>query len=93
MDELLCRRFLVSGRVQGVCFRASTARQARELSISGHAINLPDGRVEVIALGSREAMGRLEAWLHQGPEYSVVENVIAEDADSSAISGGGFRTG
>ena len=48
---MACRRFVVSGRVRGVWYRASTRRFAESLGLSGHALNLPDGRVEVLALG------------------------------------------
>ena len=46
-------RFVISGKVQGVFFRASTRNEARRLGLHGHARNLSDGRVEVIAYGSR----------------------------------------
>ena len=48
---MACRQFTVSGRVQGVFFRASTRDVATGLGLTGHAINLPDGRVEVLACG------------------------------------------
>ena len=48
------RLFTVHGRVQGVWFRDSTRREAERLAIAGHAINLPDGKVEVLACGSPE---------------------------------------
>jgi len=65
-------RFLVSGRVQGVFYRASTRAQARQLALTGHARNLPDGRVEVIAHGSPAALDALERWLWQGPPAAEV---------------------
>ncbi|GAA0722811.1 acylphosphatase [Dokdonella soli] len=72
-------RFLVSGLVQGVFFRASTQARARELGLSGHARNLRDGRVEVIASGSHEALAELEAWLHDGPPAACVDTVEREE--------------
>ena len=60
-------RFIVSGRVQGVWFRASTREQALALGLRGFARNLPDGRVEVLAAGDDAALDRLAAWLRQGP--------------------------
>ena len=68
-------RFLVSGRVQGVFYRASTREQAQRLGLTGHARNLPDGRVEVIAHGAPEALDALERWLWQGPPAARVDGV------------------
>jgi Acylphosphatases len=68
-------RFLVSGRVQGVCYRASTCEQALALGLAGHAKNLPDGRVEVLASGAAEALDALEHWLWQGPAGARVMTV------------------
>ena len=68
-------RFLVAGRVQGVFFRASTRRVAEQLGLAGHAINLPDGRVEVIASGPAAALTELEKWLWQGPAAARVDSV------------------
>jgi acylphosphatase len=71
-------RFLVSGRVQGVFYRASTRNEAHRLGIAGSARNLDDGRVEVIASGPDEALMELERWLWQGPSSARVENVTRE---------------
>jgi acylphosphatase len=71
------RRFTVHGRVQGVFFRDSTRREAQRLGISGHAVNLPDGTVEVLAAGPVDALAELERWLHQGPPMSRVTRVEA----------------
>ena len=67
--------FLVSGRVQGVFFRASTREQALRLGLRGHARNLADGDVEVIAAGDARALDRLEAWLRTGPPNAHVTRV------------------
>jgi len=61
-----CLRFFISGRVQGVSFRAATRKEARRLGLHGYARNLDDGRVEVLAAGSEEALRELERWLHRG---------------------------
>ena len=71
-------RCIVSGRVQGVWFRDSTRRQAERLNLSGSAINLPDGSVEVIACGETMALQQLKEWLWQGPELAQVSNVSCE---------------
>jgi acylphosphatase len=60
-------RFRVSGKVQGVFYRASTREQALALGLTGYARNLPDGAVEVLACGDARAIEALERWLWQGP--------------------------
>jgi acylphosphatase len=71
-------RMVVSGRVQGVFFRAAASAQARALGIVGYARNLDDGTVEIVAEGSREALDALERWSHQGPPSARVEGVQSE---------------
>ena len=75
MSELIARRCHVSGRVQGVFFRASTRDRARELGVTGYARNLPDGRVEVLACGKPDAVEALCRWLWQGSPSSQVTTV------------------
>ncbi len=70
-----CKKYVISGRVQGVFFRESTRRQANKLGIQGQAINLKDGRVEVIAVGSDSALEALETWLNHGPPMAEVISV------------------
>lgn len=72
------RRFCVSGRVQGVFFRASAREQARHLGLGGWAANCADGRVEVVARGSTEALRRFGAWLAEGPRMARVAAVTCE---------------
>ena len=72
---MIARRFLVSGRVQGVYFRASTREQALRLHLSGHARNLDDGRVEVLAFGAAQAIEALAQWLEDGPPAARVAAV------------------
>ena len=78
-------RFFVSGRVQGVFFRASTCEQARELGLAGYARNLPDGRVEVLAGGDDAALDALERWLWVGPDSAEVELVTRESAERPEV--------
>lgn len=73
-----CIRCWVSGRVQGVWYRAFAQEKARELGISGYAKNLPDGRVEVLACGSDNALEILRQWLWQGPSHAKVDHVQCE---------------
>jgi acylphosphatase len=70
-----CLRCLVSGKVQGVWFRAETRRRAESLGVRGHAVNLPDGRVEVLACGDEEAVAALRDWLWEGPAHARVDDV------------------
>jgi len=84
-------RFIVGGRVQGVFYRASTQKRAGELAVAGHARNLPDGRVEVLASGSATALDALERWLWQGPPAAEVTSVSREDLPERELHG--FRTG
>jgi len=82
-----CIRCFVSGRVQGVYFRASAAHEAQRLGITGHARNLPDGRVEVLACGDADALTRFKAWLHRGPPAAEVSAVACETQDYRPLSG------
>lgn len=85
-------RFVVSGCVQGVAFRAHTRAQALALGLRGHAINLRDGRVEVLAAGDPEAIERLAGWLRHGSPMSRVDAVARSPADPTE-AGTGFSTG
>jgi len=78
-------RAIVSGRVQGVGFRAETVSVARQLGLSGHARNLPDGRVEVIATGADEPLARLLSFLHHGPPLAQVELVNVDWSDATPL--------
>ena len=89
--SLEARLFTVHGRVQGVWFRDSTRREAERLEICGHAINLPDGNVEVLAVGSARAVDELEKWLHIGPPMSRVIKVEAQAIEVPNLSA--FRIG
>lgn len=66
---------IVSGKVQGVGFRAFTERQARDLGLSGWVRNLSDGTVEVTAEGPRSQLKQLVEYLKQGPTAARVDNV------------------
>jgi acylphosphatase len=85
-------RFLVSGRVQGVFFRASTRDRACELGLRGSAVNLDDGRVEVIAAGDAKALDALADWLRRGPPNARVDHVVRDAIDPGSV-GQGFGTG
>lgn len=63
---------MVSGRVQGVFFRASARQRAQELGLTGYVKNLPDGRVEAVACGPADAVEAFAAWLGHGPPQARV---------------------
>jgi acylphosphatase len=95
MSDWVARRCLVDGRVQGVFFRASTRSRADALGVSGHAHNLPDGRVEVLACGPPDAVEALCNWLWQGPPAAEVTAVAVEVValESLGKRPSGFSTG
>jgi acylphosphatase len=74
-------RCLVTGRVQGVFFRASTEREAQQLGVTGYARNMPDGSVEVLACGEVSAVEQLKLWLWTGPPAARVRDVNCESLD------------
>ena len=84
-------RCIVHGRVQGVFFRDSTRRLAESLGVHGHAVNLPDGGVEVVARGAEEAVATLKRWLRQGPPQARVDSVACEPLAADVADG--FRVG
>jgi acylphosphatase len=72
------RRCVVSGRVQGVYYRGSAQQRARQAGIVGHASNLQDGSVEVLAFGDERAVLEFIQWLWVGPSAAKVRDVIIE---------------
>ena len=70
--------YKVSGRVQGVCFRAYAEAAAAELGVTGWIRNRADGRVEGEAWGSEEAIKAFIQWLHKGSPYGRVDAVEVE---------------
>lgn len=81
---MAAKKYLISGRVQGVGFRYFVARLARELHLAGWVRNLPDGRVEAYARGPAAKLKRLEAELRIGPPLAEVRSVEVEDAAADA---------
>lgn len=78
MSEQICIHCFVSGKVQGVWYRASTKTEAEKLGIKGWARNLDDGRVEVLACGDKEKVMQLLEWLKHGPRLARVTEVTVE---------------
>ncbi len=82
---------MVSGRVQGVGYRASCQWRAQELGLAGWVRNLPDGRVEASFEGSPEAVGRMVDWCQRGPRGARVDRVEVHTEQPSGERG--FRVG
>lgn len=88
-DQTVARQVVVSGRVQGVFFRASTRREARRRDVVGWVRNRDDGQVEAHLEGPASAVGEVEAWMRDGgPSRARVDQVRAEDVEPT--SAGGF---
>jgi len=68
-------RLVVTGRVQGVAFRAATVDEARRLGLAGWVRNLADGRVEALAEGDRPAVEAFVAWCRRGPRLARVDDL------------------
>lgn len=78
-------RAIVSGRVQGVAYRASTCTEARRLGIVGWVKNRADGTVELEAEGADDMVAALVQWCHQGPPAARVARVeVSELAPTGA---------
>lgn len=82
-----CIQIQISGKVQGVWFRASTQRKANELNIKGIVKNLPNGDVYIEAEGKENAMKTFIEWCHQGSDRSRVDNVITSNMESKSFEG------
>lgn len=80
-------KVIVSGLVQGVCFRFSTAQQARKLNIVGYAKNLSDGSVEVKMFGEAQQLLSLIEFVKHGPENAVVKSTQIESIPYQAATG------
>lgn len=79
-------RCTVSGRVQGVFYRAATREVALRLGLAGWARNLDDGRVEVVACGPAHGVEELKQWLHRGPPHAAVTDVLCETIEDEGWS-------
>lgn len=74
---------LISGKVQGVYYRASTQEKAESLGVAGYARNLPDGRVEVVAEGPEDRLEALRQWCYDGPPAAKVDSIDTSDAPAT----------
>ena len=81
----VARRFLISGRVQGVGFRWFTHDAATREGVSGWVTNLFDGRVEAFVEGEQDAVTRVERAIRSGPRGARVEHVTVTDEDATGL--------
>ncbi len=78
----------ISGRVQGVFFRANTLKTARSLGLTGWVRNLPDGRVEAVFQGERESAEAMLAWCRTGTPPARVDHLdVAEESAADGFTG------
>jgi acylphosphatase len=84
---VICRKYLISGRVQGVYYRDTAAQHARELGIRGYAKNLADGRVEVLACGAEADLQAFLQALWAGSSASKVTAIetLEEPLDAGSV--------
>lgn len=75
----------ISGKVQGVSYRANAQRMAIMQGLAGWVRNLPDGRVEIFAQGEEKNLRNLLAWAHQGPAQSRVDHVETQWAEAEDV--------
>lgn len=78
LPRLIRAHVWISGRVQGVGYRASTWDMAQLLKLKGWVCNLRDGRVEAVFEGSTDQVQEMLRWCHQGPPAAVVRDVVVE---------------
>ncbi|MBN2848725.1 MAG: acylphosphatase [Coriobacteriia bacterium] len=90
MPDVVRAHVQVSGRVQGVWFRASTADTARALGLGGWVRNTAQG-VEAVFEGSRDAVETAIAWCHEGPPNAVVDDVDVTWETAEGLSGFAVR--
>jgi acylphosphatase len=87
VSDLVRRRAVVSGRVQGVWYRDSARREAERLGVAGSATNLPDGTVALEAEGPTAAVDAFLTWAAAGPPRAQVTAVLVEDQPPTGQAG------
>ena len=83
---MAARRFLVSGRVQGVFYRNWTVGEARALGLAGWVRNLRSGEVEILAIGPEQAIETLAERCRTGPPAAIVDHVRVEPAEEEGLT-------
>jgi acylphosphatase len=81
-----CIHYLVSGRVQGVFYRASAQDEAKRLGLTGWVRNRQDGDVELVACGDADALEQFEGWLWEGPPHAQVRDIVQTPAEETGFS-------
>lgn len=81
-NDLALRHLHITGKVQGVAYRASMVAEATRLGVRGWVRNRLNGSVEAVIVGDGEAVARLIAWARRGPPAAVVSNVMVELAEA-----------
>jgi acylphosphatase len=81
-SDIACRHLVISGKVQGVYYRASMTEEAQRLGVKGWVRNRRDGTVEAQLQGDSESVAMLIAWARRGPPAAVVSNVLIELAEA-----------
>jgi acylphosphatase len=81
-------RAIISGRVQGVCFRMETERAAEKYGVNGWARNRRDGSVEAMFQGDSRAVDEMLKWCNHGPPMAIVANVqVIEESFQEGLTG------
>ena len=81
----------ITGKVQGVFFRATAKEKAVELGIRGWARNTEDGKVEILAEGPNEQLEAFLEWCHEGPRQAIIHTVEQKDLEETGIAGFSIR--
>ncbi|MGC8605413.1 MAG: acylphosphatase, partial [Desulfomonilaceae bacterium] len=76
MTSKIRRRVIVTGKVQGVAFRAYSRSAARQIGVVGWVRNLPNGSVETVIEGDSNSVGLMLAWLKKGSPHSKVDDMV-----------------
>ena len=92
-EKRTCCRVIVHGRVQGVWFRGSTAAEAQRLGVAGWVRNLPNGTVEALFEGSREAVQAAVRYCERGPSGAVVVRIEQFEEAPQGLTGFSARWG
>ena len=90
-DEVVRAHVVVSGRVQGVFFRDEAQRRARSVGVAGWVTNRPDGNVEAVFEGPREAVESMVRWCGHGPSGARVDDVQTTWGDPRGEEGFAVR--